>query len=76
MGLQQSDITDLNYDLVMGLTAGNINATNGTLEFWINGQWNLNDGQDHVFLQYGGGGGTLAAPRAASYRLALFSADA
>jgi hypothetical protein len=26
MGLQQSDITDLNYDLVMGLTAGNINA--------------------------------------------------
>jgi hypothetical protein len=40
-------------------SAGNINSTQGTLEFWIKPRWNGNDGQDYVVLRYGSGGGML-----------------
>ena len=38
---------------------GNILATEGTLEFWVRPTWNGNDGQTHVFLNYGLGGGGM-----------------
>jgi hypothetical protein len=38
---------------------GNIAATAGTVETWIKPDWNGNDGQNHVILNWGGGGGIL-----------------
>ncbi len=40
-------------------STNNINASEGTLEFWIKPAWNGNDGQGHFILNYGGGGGIL-----------------
>jgi len=40
-------------------SAGNINATEGTLQFWIKPSWPGGDGQTHVFLQFGTGGGGM-----------------
>jgi hypothetical protein len=40
-------------------SAGNINSTQGTLEFWIKPRWNGNDDQNHIVLRYGVGGGML-----------------
>lgn len=40
-------------------SAGNINSTQGTLEFWINPKWRGNDGQGHVVLRHGLAGGML-----------------
>ena len=39
--------------------ANNIQASQGTIEFWIKPRWNGNDGQSHAVLQYGGAGGLL-----------------
>lgn len=44
----------INYSSV-----NNINATEGTLEFWVKPTWNGNDGQDHYILKWGVGGGML-----------------
>jgi len=38
---------------------GNINATEGSFECWLKPTWNGNDGQGHIILQYGAGGGIL-----------------
>ena len=40
-------------------SAANIDATTGTLEFWVKPRWNGNDGQDHYLLRYGEAGGML-----------------
>jgi hypothetical protein len=39
--------------------AGNLTATAGTVETWIKPDWNGNDNQGHVLLQWGGAGGLL-----------------
>lgn len=58
---------DLTYE-----AAGNIDETVGTIEFWIQPQWNGNDGQDHVLLRYGVDGGMLLQKDAANnWRLIL-----
>ncbi len=38
-------------------TAGNVNDQEGTLEFWINPDWNGNEGRNHTILISGGWGG-------------------
>lgn len=38
---------------------GNVQALEGTLEFWLKPTWNGNDNQDHFILRWGGGGGIL-----------------
>ena len=53
-GLRVTNGSQLHY-----AAAGNINATNGTLEFWIKPDWNGNDGQGRVGLRWGDGGGML-----------------
>ncbi len=40
-------------------SANNISALEGTFECWIKPQWNGNDGQGHMLLSWGGGGGIL-----------------
>ena len=40
-------------------TASNLDATQGSLEFWIQPQWDGNDGQDHYVVQAGVAGGIL-----------------
>jgi hypothetical protein len=40
-------------------TADNLDGAHGTLEFWIQPQWEGNDSQDHWVLQAGGAGGML-----------------
>ncbi len=50
-------------------SAGNINSTEGTLEFWIKPRWNGNDGQGYVVLRFGvGGGGYFAKDGANNWR--------
>jgi len=36
-------------------TAGNITATQGTVEFWVQPAWDGDDGQDHAFVETSGG---------------------
>jgi len=38
-------------------SAENIDSTEGTFEFWIKPKWNGNDGQNHVVMIFGVGGG-------------------
>jgi hypothetical protein len=53
-------------------SADNINATEGSIEFWIKPNWNGNDGQGYVVLHYGGGGGMyIAKDGANNWRLIL-----
>ncbi|RMD96667.1 MAG: LamG domain-containing protein, partial [Deltaproteobacteria bacterium] len=40
-------------------SAGNIDSTEGTLEFWIQPHWEGNDGQNHFVLRFGWDGGML-----------------
>lgn len=54
-------------------SAGNINPTVGTLEFWIKPQWNGNDGLTYTFLQFGDGGGMLFAKDGANNLRSIFN---
>ncbi|MDQ3009631.1 MAG: putative Ig domain-containing protein [Acidobacteriota bacterium] len=40
-------------------SANNINATEGTFEWWMKPTWSGNDGLGHIILQYGVGGGIV-----------------
>ena len=42
-------------------SAGNLNSTEGTLEFWIKPRWNGNDGGGYLVLRFGIGGGMYFA---------------
>ncbi len=42
-------------------SAGNINSTQGTVEFWIKPKWHGNDGQGYVALKFGTSGGIYFA---------------
>ncbi len=48
------DSTNLRYD-----AAGNILATEGTLEFWVKPSWNGADGTGHAFLHWGASSGGM-----------------
>jgi hypothetical protein len=54
-------------------TAGNINSTEGTLEFWIKPRWNGNDGQGYVVLRFGVGGGMYFAKDGANNWRSIFN---
>ena len=53
--------------------AGNISATQGTLEFWVKPNWAGNDGQNHVFLAWGSGGGMLFSKDGANNLRCIFN---
>src|SRR5438445_5892 len=40
-------------------SAGNIQSSQGTVEFWFRPSWNGNDGQGHWIVAWGGAGGLL-----------------
>ncbi|MEP7341654.1 MAG: SBBP repeat-containing protein [Acidobacteriota bacterium] len=40
-------------------SAGNFNATEGTIDLWIKPNWNGNDSKHHYIVQHGGAGGLL-----------------
>jgi hypothetical protein len=46
-------------DQVYYAVANNIQASQGTIEFWIKPRWNGNDGLSHSVVRYGGAGGLL-----------------
>jgi hypothetical protein len=54
-------------------SAGNINSTQGTLEFWIKPRWNGNDGQGYVVLRFGVGGGMYFAKDGANNWRSIFN---
>ncbi|MCI0693191.1 T9SS type A sorting domain-containing protein [candidate division KSB1 bacterium] len=54
-------------------SAGNINSTEGTLEFWIKPRWNGNDGQGYVVLRFGVGGGMYFAKDGANNWRSIFN---
>lgn len=47
-GLLMDDADTLSYE-----TAGNLNRTQGAIEFWVRPEWDGNDGQDYVFFEAG-----------------------
>jgi len=49
-GLQVDGSDTLTYE-----TAGNLNRTQGAVEFWIRPNWDGNDGRDYVFFEAGAG---------------------
>src|SRR5262249_39089321 len=52
--------------------AGNLDATSGSIEFWIKPRWNGNDNQNHVLLTCGGSGGIIILKDAGnSWKVAL-----
>lgn len=53
-------------------SAGNINSSVGTLEFFLTPSWDGNDGQNHAFLTWGGGGGMIFAKDAANNLRGIF----
>lgn len=53
---------DLRY-----LTAGNIDGTSGTIEFYIRPRWNGNDGQDHYAVAVGLAQGLLVGKDAGNF---------
>jgi hypothetical protein len=53
-------------------SAGNINSSIGTLEFFLIPNWNGNDGQNHAFLTWGGGGGMFFEKDAANNLRGIF----
>jgi hypothetical protein len=61
-GLEISDNTNIEY-----ASLDNINEMNGTVEFWVNPNWNGNDGLDHYFLRFGYSGGILIGKDAGNY---------
>jgi hypothetical protein len=54
-------------------SAGNLNSTQGTLEFWIKPRWNGNDGQGYVVLRFGVGGGMYFAKDGANNWRSIFN---
>jgi hypothetical protein len=52
---------------------GNINAKEGTLEFWMKPRWNGNDGQTYIILAWGEGGGMLFAKDGANNLRSIFN---
>ncbi len=54
-------------------TAGNINALEGTLEFWLRPTWAGGDGQTRTFLKVGDGGGILFAKDGANNLRSIFN---
>ncbi len=54
-------------------SAGNINSTEGTLEFWIKPRWNGNDGEGYVVLRFGVGGGMYFAKDGANNWRSIFN---
>lgn len=54
-------------------SAGNLNSTEGSLEFWIKPRWNGNDGQNHVVLRYGNEGGVLFFKDGGNYWRSIFN---
>ena len=55
-------------------SAGNINSTLGTLEFWVNPSWNGSDGVTHNFVKFGdNGGGMLFAKDGANNLRSIFN---
>ena len=55
-------------------SAGSIDSTVGTLEFWINPQWSGNDNQSHNFVKFGdNGGGMLFAKDGANNLRSIFN---
>ncbi|MDX2118504.1 MAG: LamG-like jellyroll fold domain-containing protein [Planctomycetota bacterium] len=68
-GLVCADALDLTY-----AAYDTINATEGTIEFWIRPTWSGNDGQNHVFLRWGqSGGGMLFAKDSANNLRGIFN---
>ncbi|MEJ5198819.1 MAG: LamG-like jellyroll fold domain-containing protein, partial [Anaerolineae bacterium] len=47
-GLLMDDADTLSYE-----TAGNLNRTQGAIEFWVRPTWNGNDGREYVFFEAG-----------------------
>ena len=61
-------------NLVRYASAGNLSPTVGTLEFWVQPQWNGSDGQTHNFLKFGNnGGGMLFAKDGANNLRSIFN---
>lgn len=55
------------------LSAGNIDPTQGTIEFWMKPDWGSPDGQDRYVLSFGGGGGMLFGKDGADNWRAIFN---
>ena len=61
-------------NLLRYTAANNLNPTVGTLEFWIQPQWNGSDGQTHNVLKFGNnGGGMLFAKDGANNLRSIFN---
>ncbi len=53
--------------------SGNIDPRQGTLEFWIKPEWAGNDGQGHMILKMGSGGGILMGKDSANNWRCIFN---
>ncbi|HEY3265837.1 MAG TPA: LamG-like jellyroll fold domain-containing protein [Armatimonadota bacterium] len=60
-------------NLVLYPAAGNLNAQEGTLEFWIRPHWNGGDGQGYAVLKQGDGGGMLFVKDGANNLRSIFN---
>lgn len=54
-------------------SAGNINSTNGTIEFWIKPRWAGDNHVDNLFLRFGFTGGMLLMKTGANDLFAMFN---
>jgi hypothetical protein len=53
--------------------SGNIDSSNGTLEFLVNPTWNGNDAAHHTFLTWGGAGGAVFQKDSANNLRGIFN---
>lgn len=53
--------------------AGNLDPTEGTIQFWVKPDWNGDDGNTHIVLTYGGGGGMLLGKDGANNLRSIFN---
>ena len=54
-------------------SAGNINSTNGTIEFWVKPRWAGDNHADNLFLRFGFAGGMLLMKTGANDLFAMFN---
>lgn len=54
-------------------SAGNLNSTNGTIEFWIKPRWAGDNHVDNLFLRFGFAGGMLLSKTGAEDLFAMFN---
>src|SRR5262249_38328623 len=62
-----------NGNVLRYASSGNINSSVGTLDFFLIPNWNGNDGLNHAFLSWGGGGGMIFAKDAANNLRGIFN---